>query len=424
MSGSTRTALYRFALILMFLTTSACAKLQVEVSVLSPAVVEAEVDRILIRDRFPHVRARMPEDVSALVEQVKNTHFQSYVALAEAYRQQKSGIADPNIQDVLESLAKDLDDGPGWGDWYAEKEKLLNALYQKARQEAEAFEKARDPESGASALLAATLRTIAATESDISDRVKEDIDSLGNSDENREKALTELRSELSAPTRDVSDTAQGKGLINSLAAAEGAAAVTAAATAARAAAAKVLFDPKGIADSPYLHAVVSAPKKQWAKRYDYSRGRGIFGNTDIAIKALGPGNFTVKGLSFNPADVAQTAAKVVAQAVVLAAQMYGVPISMPAPAKATSSAPRPDESTKPDQGEASGSEKPSGITDSLVRANQDKSAVLSHRDAMLALAEAITAESDAISGTAAQRAEAVKAIRATYSAQEPRLLTK
>ena len=86
-----------------------------------------------------------------------------------------------------------------------------------------------------------------------------------------------------------------------------------------------LFDSGDIQQSPYVYYVASADEKKWAPKFDQTAGRGTFGNTDIAIKALAPGNFTIKGISFNPADVAATASKVTSQTVLLAAQVAGVP---------------------------------------------------------------------------------------------------
>jgi hypothetical protein len=59
---------------------------------------------------------------------------------------------------------------------------------------------------------------------------------------------------------------------------------------------KEIIDSGGLEHSPYAYIVASADKLHWAPRYNDTVARGMFGNTDIAIKAIGPVNFTIKGL--------------------------------------------------------------------------------------------------------------------------------
>lgn len=80
--------------------------------------------------------------------------------------------------------------------------------------------------------------------------------------------------------------------------------------------------------------VTTAPERFWAKKYDYAKGSGKFGDVNIAIR-YDPnsdpdsqlGHVSVKGLTFDPSQVARVASKTVVQSLLLAAQIEGVPIS-------------------------------------------------------------------------------------------------
>lgn len=172
---------------------------------------------------------------------------------------------------------------------------------------------------------------------------------------------------------------------------------------------KQLFDPGGIQHSPYAYYVAKAPETDWASEFDHSFGRGTFGNTDIAIKALGPGNFTIKGITFNPADVAATAAKVTSQTVLLAAQVAGVPVKLSG---------TPDTS-KPGAALAQSSQALSTTFEqnALVDAR-----MAAHRDALRRIGAALVRERDLVlTGTGAERRSALDSIKAVYDSQAPRL---
>lgn len=168
-----------------------------------------------------------------------------------------------------------------------------------------------------------------------------------------------------------------------------------------------LFDSGGIDNSPLLYQVVNSPNKDWAKYFDKSFGHGYFGNTDIAIKAMDePGNFTVKGLSFNPSDVASVASKVVSQGVVIAAQIAGVPVNIGSTANGNGAA----------------------LADASKAVNTHQSAIASQnaavqnqRAALLKLAQVILDEKDKIKGSVSEKQSAVAAIKAVYQSQKFRI---
>jgi len=170
-----------------------------------------------------------------------------------------------------------------------------------------------------------------------------------------------------------------------------------------------LFDPGGIQHSPYAYYVAKADEKDWAAKFDHSFGRGTFGNTDIAIKALGPGNFTIKGVSFNPADVAATASKVTSQTVLLAAQVAGVPVKLSG---------TPD-ATKPGVALAQSS---NALATTLALNQRVDTRMIAHRDALRRIAAAIVNERNVVlSGSDAERKAALDSIKAVYESQASRL---
>jgi len=90
--------------------------------------------------------------------------------------------------------------------------------------------------------------------------------------------------------------------------------------------------------------VTTAPDRFWAQRYDYATGSGQFGDVNIAIR-YDPnsdsdsqlGHVSVKGLTFDPSQVARVASKTVVQSLLLAAQLQGVPMGIIAPASSKNS---------------------------------------------------------------------------------------
>jgi len=175
---------------------------------------------------------------------------------------------------------------------------------------------------------------------------------------------------------------------------------------------KQLFNGNGFIDSRYTYYVVKAEEANWAPMFDRTLARGFLGNTDIAIKALGPGNFTIKGLSFNPADIAAAASKVTTQTVLLAAQIAGVPVKV-------SGAPSAPNTTSAGAALASSS---TTFANTLAASATVDEKVRAHRDALLRIAAVILQErSTIVNGTDAERKASLDAIRAIYASHAGRL---
>lgn len=82
-----------------------------------------------------------------------------------------------------------------------------------------------------------------------------------------------------------------------------------------------------LVDDPNASVVLYAPESCWSAQYGKANGYGYFGNSDIAIKMEGPGNFVVKGLRLDASKMTQALFKGLNQGLMLLTSAYGVPSS-------------------------------------------------------------------------------------------------
>ncbi len=158
--------------------------------------------------------------------------------------------------------------------------------------------------------------------------------------------------------------------------------------------------------------VARADEKHWSPVYNKAFANGMLGNVDIAIKMDSVGDFTVKGVSFDPSQVAQVVSKVTSQALVVATQIAGVPVLTTAPsgdgaALAKSSARLADLNKQRVDAEAEARETRATLIDIGL-------AVVRERGT-LALQDS--------SSNNALRLTALSAIRTTYDSQKARINT-
>lgn len=169
-----------------------------------------------------------------------------------------------------------------------------------------------------------------------------------------------------------------------------------------------------IVGSPLAYAVASAPDSQWDAVFNRAFGKGKLGNVNVAIK-LGKESdvfgqdFTVKGLTFDPSAVADVAAKVTTQSLLIAAQISGVPVSG---AQAAAE-------------DGSGSLLTTSTSLAQMRAkNARRDAAFSNAEAALAeIADVLLSEADNMSSgkSPSERKDAVEAFRVVFDAQKTRL---
>lgn len=76
------------------------------------------------------------------------------------------------------------------------------------------------------------------------------------------------------------------------------------------------------------YEIVSAPDANWGQNINQALGRGRFGNTDIALRLMPNGEFTVKGLQFDPSQTAQLASNLTTSSILFGAQLVGAPVTL------------------------------------------------------------------------------------------------
>ena len=73
----------------------------------------------------------------------------------------------------------------------------------------------------------------------------------------------------------------------------------------------------------WTSSILYAHESCWEKKYGTASGTGVFGNSDIAIKMDGPGDFVVKGLRLDASKMTQALFKGLNQGIILLANAYG-----------------------------------------------------------------------------------------------------
>jgi hypothetical protein len=168
---------------------------------------------------------------------------------------------------------------------------------------------------------------------------------------------------------------------------------------------------------PLVAAVAGAEEEDWQRRFHRLWGRGLMGSFNLAIKMeKGPSEktfpeFTLKGLSFDPSDVARMASRVTSQALALGAKLAGVPLT------------GLTEADSPPAGAVIAAvTSPVAARQAEVTAGEH--AARSHNAALQSLAVAtLQSWSDLTNADAATRKAAIAGLRATYAALQPSLRT-
>lgn len=376
----------RIAVAILTTLLCSCASLKVQVAVLNPKVVSQLADSERIEKSLPELVTESDADIKARFDSVKNNHYRVYATAANTYQleadKQKDGTPEKaQLNAAVSSHAK----------FPVKVSQFYGASLKKMQENTHSLQMVwakltveADPEKQQvfrkQILLLLDEREYLARR--FEEFIDQDIaDVQAAFDETLDSSSSLKVAGMKSMIRQASATAQSV---------------------------KVeIMDSGGFEHSPYAYLVASADKDYWEPRYNDTIARGMFGNTDIAIKALGPVNFTIKGLSFNPADVAATAAKVTTQAVLLASQIAGVPVSR----------------SSYTSGDGASLALSSGELRNLMSANSRQDVLLqSHRDALESLAFAILRERGSIvSDSVDQRREALDAVIAVYGSHSARI---
>lgn len=356
--------------VLACLALSGCGTLNVTMEVLDPQVIQREQEKLLVTYGIPKALAATDASIGSAVQQMRQAHREFYQELRDtdyaraatlapkpahdlrAIADTRLGNFDQRVGSMYQSLAASLQQ------YRAALVRALNGRYTVAPQDPNYYE------------VLQILRTWQDTVFDVQQRI----------------------------TKDTRSTVKAAG---------GADAPLLAAVEAEIAAITSALAQVSLQDSPYAYAVASAKPGQWSDGYNKVYTYGSFGATDVAIK-LDPdtGNYLLKGLSFDPSDVAAVASKVSAQALLLATQIAGVPVKL--------STPPADDAAGAALAKSSGA-----LADAQARVATRAAQDEARKVALLAIANVIVnEESDLKSTDDKKRRAAIEAIRNAFLTRE------
>jgi hypothetical protein len=367
-------ALFTFAL-------NGCASLKVQVAVLNPTIPEAVTDRTLVRDALPQIRG-VPESVFLVdITELENAHFAVYTRAQEAAASAAERATDATRRALLTNLAETL--VPSFTRAVAPQYQAAQTELKKLRSTALALGDSLDvaPQARRAHLAAA----IASKLRQASNIMKAMANFAAQDD-----------AEISAARRTLmpGETAS----------------VDSAEAARQDAVRRSILRGDRIDTSPFAYAIASSDLKNeaaWAPQFNKVFGRGILGDVDLAVIVDPSGDFTLKGLTFDPSSVTHAASKALTQALLLSSQIAGVPVNL---ASTTAR-------------DSTGLVKASRELANANQASDEAAArVRGYDEALAALAAAILAEAGALaSRDPAARAAAIAAIRGVFEAHKPRL---
>lgn len=352
---------------------SGCAELQVQVDIINPSYVVDEMEYFRLERAFTRIRGSDPSDIDAQVDALQQRHQDAMLELASIYDVDAAAAQNPAVRstfvDTAQGLRSTVQSG---GVTYNEFQQFKSDL---RRLDDEIQQKALEPEAySGQGRLATALQNL------VMQRLRRDknfrADRLAEIRYNAEQTNTPAATERRAP------------IVN-------------AAIALRSA-----IGGGSLVRSDHAFFVANAPPNAWKEEFNRAFGSGKFGNSDIAIKLGTDGDFSVKGLTFDPSTVAAVAAKVTTQALLVAAQISRVPVQTKSLA---SGSPTPGFL---DTGDAMAE------TERTLAARQ--ASLDNQRKAIEGLALAVLHEEQAIKDKAS-RAAALTAIRASFDALRPSL---
>ncbi len=278
-----------------------CGNLKVTMGVLKPEVVRQHMDKELVSKLLPVALAATPATIGADVGNLRDSHRAAYASLQKRYELEAAKLPQP-AQGQLLSIARDLtgdfsaNTAPLYADlqsdlvkYQADLKRTMAGRYSLAQNDADqatVVEMLRVWQQRVQQTSAAITRDIRKSVANAAESIKSKSGSLAVPD-----TRGWVREELAGVTNQLAQIS--------------------------------------VQNSPAAYAVANASDANWAESYNHVLARSAGGASDVAIK-LDPftGNYLLKGLSFDPSDVAAVAAKVTTQALLVAAQVAGVPVKL------------------------------------------------------------------------------------------------
>lgn len=270
-----------------------CATLDVEVDILNPGYVHQETDDFRIERWFLRIQGGDPQDTEDQLSALRTKHKSAIEELARVYDADAAAVTDETQKSLFKDSANDLRASVSPGGVTSQQFETFRSDLLK---------------------LDSTIRTVgtAADARRENGKLNEALQNLVRQRVHLDQAFrANRRAEIVDATLQTAnpEEAQQRYQVSSVAVA--------------------LRSPIGggsLTASDFAYFVASAPPESWVPRFNRAYGTGQLGNSDIAIKLGEDGEFTVKGLTFDPSTVAAVASKVTTQALLLAAQLNGVPV--------------------------------------------------------------------------------------------------
>jgi hypothetical protein len=340
-----------------------CSSLKVEVDVASPVAIGEWTIQRMLTEALPGVSSEPPGAMKMRISGLRQAKLQSYLV---AHAGEYGHLSQDVRQVAVDELKKSFDNT--WGEFYTYHSMLLESIGENIRTENLRFKecqraasKVEDPKVG---------------KSNSSDKA--------SSTCNRDELVSLLRQR----ERLFADVSRGPDF--------------------------VLDEPRGMLTSlvgqdglfrePEAHAVASAPPGVWSKNFDRSYSWSLFGDTNVAIKMESRGNFSIKGVSFDPSEVTRVASKVVTQSLLAWTQIAGVPATPAA-------------------------RQPGSIPVLMAQNDQERMTFEADRNdqwrALLAMADAVaSADKRIVDDDASKRTAIVNSLVAIWDANKERILHK
>ena len=136
--------------------------------------------------------------------------------------------------------------------------------------------------------------------------------------------------------------------------------------------------------------VASAKDEYWTEMYNRAHGVGAFGNVDIAIKMESIGDYTVKGLNFDPGEIPNAIGRATVQAVNVLAASTGIPLAAGVNLGDSLST---DSSTY-------NTSVPTAIADAVSSALTNENTIKDYRNALISFSAVITSNAKSIGAKA------------------------
>jgi hypothetical protein len=352
------------------LALSGCGSLNVQMQVLNPAVVRAFLDNELTSKLLPQILASTPESLRNQVDRLEEQHRNAYVRLAATYRSEAAKLpAEPKARllKLTDGLVSDFDTNVKQRAFYTALRRDLVANSNDIRKLVPGQTSIAPNEAGYDKVLFA-LRLWQQRVAQAEKVIAEDIRSSGAS----------LASVLPGASADAILQNSIAGPLSAL---------------------QSELAQISIQNSPVAYVVASTGDESWGTRYNHVLTSSKWGASDVAIRLDSrTGNYLLKGLSFDPSDVAAVAAKVTTQALLMSAQAAGVPVK-------TSSTPA-DSTTGKALAASSGA-----LADAQAAMETGRAQDEARRTALLSLAQTIVGEEKALAGDEASRRAAMTSIR-------------